>query len=125
MWALATYAAFAGPVAVLVVALAGFTVVRLAANWRLRNVIRRLEAPGNEDELAAARDRAVTGVRLLRRWLEPGARRGDLKARKLEARAASKAGSYRAARAAHHLRVKAHHERYWATEARNVVDHHL
>ena len=49
----------------------------------------------------------------------------DLKARKLEARAASKAGSYRAARAAHHLRVKAHHERYWATEARNVVDHHL
>ena len=121
LWALATYTAFAGPVTVLVAALAGFTVIRFAANWRLRHVIRRLEATGNEDELAAARGCAVTGVRLLRRRLESGARRSDLKARKFEARAASKAGSYRAVRDAHHLRVRAHSERSWASEARNLT----
>ena len=125
LWAVGIYAALVGPVPVLLAALAGFGAVHVASNLRLRHVVRSLEMPGAEGELAAAQGCTGAGVRLLRHWLEFGARRCDVKARKLEARAAGKAGSYRAARAAYHLRVQAHHERDWAEEARNAAEHHL
>ena len=121
-WAVVWFAIYAGSWA-MVVTVTGVEVgLRVAANRRLHVVVERLEAESTGVELSAKAPgwERVHGA-MMTRFLHFGARRCDIKAEKLDTRAAA-ATSKGNRKAAIMLQHRADRERRWASESRGLID---
>lgn len=121
-WAVVLFAIFAGSWPLVAAVTAAELGLWIAANRRLHTVVERLQADETDVELSTKAPvwERIYG-RLMTRFCHFGARRCDVKAEKLDARAAeaTRRGNRKAATMLQH---RADRERRWAAEGRGLID---